>query len=162
MLTIFFFFNSQLNQRLRESNKEAQTSQAITEPESVQPSVSTALYFHCLFSSFCLHINTSNHKKYCMLYRKAPKVSSAHKKKIYKKLILVSHRTHLFLIFIFNICFLTAQCLLQLWYSLKSPLNPPHSCSCSNQVHFPMNQIDWLLPSHTHTLWVNTCRRAYR
>lgn len=44
----FCLFGSQINQKLRESNKEAQSdaSQAITESELVQPSVSTALHRH--------------------------------------------------------------------------------------------------------------------
>lgn len=42
----FCLFGSQINQKLRESNKEAQTdaSPAITESELIQSSVSTALH----------------------------------------------------------------------------------------------------------------------
>lgn len=46
----FCFFGSQINGKLREINKEDQTdaSQAITESELVQPSVSTLLHRRCI------------------------------------------------------------------------------------------------------------------
>lgn len=46
----FCLFGSQINGKLRESNKEAQTdaSQAITESDLVQPSVSTLLHRRCI------------------------------------------------------------------------------------------------------------------
>lgn len=62
----FCFFGPQLNQKLRESHKEAQIdmAQANTEPESVQPTVSTVLHHHCISVIFYHHIKSH---RYCLL-----------------------------------------------------------------------------------------------